>query len=134
MLASVLAAIRDYRDRGAVIAVDDWGPGFSNIDRLVLLQPDIVKVDSRPSGPRLRPPPGRHRPDHRLGGRWAAQICAEGVESEEQLERLRHLGVHFGQGFHFGRPRGAEQDADRGRLTLTGRPGCSPTANTGTRA
>jgi EAL domain-containing protein (putative c-di-GMP-specific phosphodiesterase class I) len=39
---------------------------------------------------------------------WAArrqaQVCAEGIESEEQLERLRQLGVHLGQGFHVGRP------------------------------
>jgi sensor c-di-GMP phosphodiesterase-like protein len=29
---------------------------------------------------------------------------AEGVESADQVQRLRELGCDFGQGFHFGRP------------------------------
>jgi EAL domain-containing protein (putative c-di-GMP-specific phosphodiesterase class I) len=39
-----------------------------------------------------------------------AQVCAEGIETEEQLERLRQLGVHLGQGFHLGRPELAREE------------------------
>ncbi len=97
--------LQDFRARGAVIAVDDWGPGLSNIDRLVLLQPDIVKLDiSRVT---------TLSSDHQsatisLIVEWAelvgAKVCAEGVETEEQWQQIRGLGVHLAQGYFFGRP------------------------------
>ena len=118
VLAGVLAAIRDFRDRGALVAVDDWGTGYSDMDRLELLQPEIVKVDMSIVQDLES---ARHRALIGSVLAWSARrharVCAEGIESEAQLERLRHLGVHLGQGFRIGRP-GAEQDADRGRLTL----------------
>jgi len=105
-LASVLAAVRDYRDRGALIAVDDWGTGYSDMDRLELLQPEIVKVDMSIVQDLES---ARHRA--LLGSvlAWSARrharVCAEGIESDGQLERLRQLGVHLGQGFRIGRPK-----------------------------
>ena len=33
-----------------------------------------------------------------------ATIVAEGIEREEEVEALRALGVHYGQGFYLGRP------------------------------
>jgi diguanylate cyclase len=35
-------------------------------------------------------------------------ILAEGIETAAQLEELRRLGVRYGQGFHLGRPRPAQ--------------------------
>jgi EAL domain-containing protein (putative c-di-GMP-specific phosphodiesterase class I) len=104
-LAGVLAAIRDYRHRGALIAVDDWGTGYSDMDRLELLQPEIVKIDMSIVQDLES---ARHRA--LLGSvlAWSARrdarVCAEGIESEGQLDRLRQLGVHLGQGFRIGRP------------------------------
>ena len=104
-LADVLAAIREYRDRGALIAVDDWGTGYSDMDRLELLQPEIVKVDMSIVHDLES---ARHRALIGSVLAWAsrrdAQVCAEGIESEGQLEFLRHMGVHLGQGFRIGRP------------------------------
>ncbi len=104
-LAGVLAAIREYRDRGALIAVDDWGTGYSDMDRLELLQPEIVKVDMSIVHDLES---ARHRALIGSVLAWAtrrnAQVCAEGIESEGQLERLRQMGVHLGQGFRIGRP------------------------------
>ena len=104
-LAGVLAAIREYRDRGALIAVDDWGTGYSDMDRLELLQPEIVKVDMSIVHDLES---ARHRALIGSVLAWAtrrnAQVCAEGIESEGQLERLRQMGVHLGQGYRIGRP------------------------------
>jgi EAL domain-containing protein (putative c-di-GMP-specific phosphodiesterase class I) len=104
-LAVVLGAIREYRDRGALIAVDDWGTGFSDMDRLELLQPEIVKIDMSIVHDLES---ARHRALIGSVLAWSArrdaQVCAEGIETEAQLERLRQLGVHLGQGFRLGRP------------------------------
>jgi diguanylate cyclase (GGDEF)-like protein len=105
LLAAVQGAIRDYRARGALIAVDDWGTGYSDMDRLELLQPEIVKVDMSIVHDLES---ARHRALVGSVLAWSArrqaQVCAEGIETEEQLERLRQLGVHLGQGFYVGRP------------------------------
>ncbi len=102
--------LRDYRARGASIAVDDWGPGFSNLDRLLTLQPDIVKVDvSRVASLDS----DRARASIRLIAAWAesagARVCAEGVETEEQWRQLCDVGIHLGQGHFFGRPMPPEE-------------------------
>jgi diguanylate cyclase len=97
--------VRTFRDRGAIIAIDDWGKGYSNLDRLLLLRPQIVKIDISLV----------HNLDHEYHRAavqticgWAdlvgAQICAEGVETEAQWRQLQSLGVHLGQGWFFGRP------------------------------
>ena len=104
-VSALAPLLQELRARGALIAVDDWGPGLSNIDRLVLLKPDIVKLDiSRVT---------TLSADHQsatisLIVEWAelvgARICAEGVETEEQWQQLRGLGVQLAQGYFFGRP------------------------------
>jgi len=101
----VTALLRDYRARGASVAVDDWGPGFSNIDRFVTLRPDIVKVDLS----RLASLDAEHvRAGIRLVTGWAetvgAMVCAEGVETEETWRQVCDLGIQLGQGHFFGRP------------------------------
>lgn len=103
--AEVARAIEDYRSRGAVIAVDDWGRGYSDMGRLMFLRPEIVKLDmSLVHG---------IDSDYHIGAvraavAWAdavgAKLCAEGIETDEQLQALRVLGVHYGQGFLIGRP------------------------------
>jgi EAL domain-containing protein (putative c-di-GMP-specific phosphodiesterase class I) len=110
LLGAVQGALRDYRSRGALIAVDDWGTGYSDMDRLELLQPEIVKVDMSIVHDLDS---ARHRALVGSVLAWSkrrqAQVCAEGIETEEQLERLRQLGVHLGQGFHVGRPEPARE-------------------------
>ena len=97
--------IQSLRNRGATIAVDDWGKGFSNLDRLLFLRPQIIKVDmALVHNIDL----DYHRAAIQTMCTWAdlvgAQICAEGVETEDQLRQLRAIGVHLGQGWLFGAP------------------------------
>jgi diguanylate cyclase len=97
--------VQSLRDRGAIVAVDDWGRGFSNLDRLLLLRPQIVKVDmSLVHNLDL----DYHRAAIQTVCAWAdlvgARICAEGIETTEQWRQLRAIGVHLGQGRLFGAP------------------------------
>ena len=40
----------------------------------------------------------------KFGDDTGAQLIAEGIETATELDVLRSLGVHFGQGYHLGRP------------------------------
>jgi EAL domain-containing protein (putative c-di-GMP-specific phosphodiesterase class I) len=99
------ATLRDLRRRGAWLAVDDWGRGFSNLDRLLRLRPDMVKLDltlvhALPSD--------YHQATIRSVVTWAdevgVRVCAEGVETEQQRHTLVELGVHTAQGYLYGAP------------------------------
>ena len=105
----VMTAIQDYRSRGAVIAVDDWGKAYSDMGRLMLLRPDIVKIDmSLVHGIDSAYHVGAVRAVVAWADWVGAQLCAEGIETESQLRTLRDLGVHYGQGFLLGRPAPSE--------------------------
>lgn len=94
-----------YRERGCQVALDDLGAGYSSLNTLVRLQPDVVKLDKDIV---------QHLPDpascavvsavveitHAYGG----QVLAECIETAEQARTARELGVDLGQGWYFGRP------------------------------
>jgi EAL domain-containing protein (putative c-di-GMP-specific phosphodiesterase class I) len=99
------AQLDALRQRGARLAVDDWGRGYANLDRLLRLRPDVVKLDmSLVHGLDS----DYHRATIRSVVAWAdevgVRVCAEGVETREQLATLLTLGVHTAQGYLFGRP------------------------------
>jgi EAL domain-containing protein (putative c-di-GMP-specific phosphodiesterase class I) len=107
------------RARGALIAVDDWGRGYANLDRLLRLRPEVVKLDmSLVHGLES----DYHRATIRSVVAWAnelgVRVCAEGVETPDQLASLLSLGVHTAQGYLFGRP--AAPEAIRAQFALVG--------------
>lgn len=94
-----------YRDHGFLIAVDDFGAGYSNLDRLLRIQPDFVKLDgelirarNRSSGrPLLRDLVALlHQAD--------MLVIVEGVETTEELILAVEAKVDFAQGYLLGRP------------------------------
>lgn len=102
---ALVQTLRSLRRRGAVIAIDDWGCGFSNLDRLLMLRPEILKLDMSLIKSLDSP---YHRTTIAAVVSWAdtvgAKVCAEGIETEDQWRTLQELGVHMGQGYYFGRP------------------------------
>ncbi len=100
---SVLA---EMRTRGAKIAVDDLGAGYSNLKYIVDLEPDVVKLD-RELVANLRNESRLHRLVAalvQLCTQLDARVVAEGIETEEELAAVIDAGVHFGQGYLLQRP------------------------------
>lgn len=104
--ATLLKALRPLREAGLQIAVDDLGAGNSSLNRLVALRPDIVKLDRFLSA-------GIHHDPYRqavvrslvsLAGETGIRLVAEGIESQQQADVLRGLGLDYGQGYHLGTP------------------------------
>ena len=94
-----------YRSHGCKVALDDLGAGYSSLNMLVRLRPDVVKLD-KDIVQALPDPTSRAvvaaivEITHSYGG----QVLAECVETEEQAAVATDLGVDLGQGWLFGRP------------------------------
>jgi EAL domain-containing protein (putative c-di-GMP-specific phosphodiesterase class I) len=100
---SVLA---EMRMRGAKIAVDDLGAGYSNLKYIVDLEPEIVKLD-RELVANLRLDTRLYRlvcSLVELCTKLGARVVGEGIETEEELRAVIDAGVHFGQGYYLQRP------------------------------
>jgi EAL domain-containing protein (putative c-di-GMP-specific phosphodiesterase class I) len=99
--------LHEVRVRGGVhLVVDDLGAGYSNLKRIVDLEPRVVKLDRE-----LIVGIDRSRRQQRLVANVVhlcrdldATVVAEGIETAAEYDALRDTGVHYGQGFLFARP------------------------------
>ena len=110
-LASVFA---HYRDRGCRVALDDLGAGYASLNTLVRLRPDFVKLDkdivqALPDAASAAVVAAIVSITHAYGG----MVLAECVETQEQADAARELGVDLGQGWLFGAPVRPRLPADR---------------------
>lgn len=91
------------------LAVDDAGAGFASFRHILELEPDFVKVDIALVR-NVDTEPARQALIAGMGYfavKGGIRLIAEGIETREELESLRALGVPFGQGFLLGIPRDA---------------------------
>jgi len=95
-----------FRDHGFLLVLDDIGAGYSNLDRIALIKPDILKLDRN----LIR---GIDKDYHRqetfkslvqLARRIGALVVAEGVETQQQALIALELGADLLQGFFLGKP------------------------------
>lgn len=98
--------LREVRDRGVFLVVDDLGAGYSNLKYIADLAPDIVKLDRElvsklDEQKRLRALLGSLV---RLCSDMGAKVVAEGIETALELKIVVESGVDFGQGYYIARP------------------------------
>ena len=94
------------RERGALIALDDAGSGYSGLQQMAVLRPQIVKLD-RALVAEADTDPVRVALAEMLGefaGRIDAWLLAEGIETAAELAVFHRLGVPLAQGWLLGRP------------------------------
>ena len=103
---SLQAILADLRARGAKIALDDAGAGYAGLQHVVRIRPEIIKLDRS----LVR---GVDSDAERLAliesfaafsSRTGALLCAEGIETDEELAVLMAARVDLGQGYRLGRP------------------------------
>ena len=103
---SVRSLIERCHTHGIRVSLDDFGTGFSNLGHLHELEFDSVKLDQTFTRQMLTSPRclelvrGIVNMVHAIG----ADVIAEGVETAEQAEQLKALGVRYLQGWHIGKP------------------------------
>jgi diguanylate cyclase (GGDEF)-like protein len=101
------AALRVLNEAGVRIALDDFGTGYASLVHLKEIPVDILKIDRSFVAGLLSPGDQSEeivRAVLALGHGLKKTVVAEGVETVEQLARLRELGCDFAQGYLFGRP------------------------------
>lgn len=123
-LAEVLAPLRA---KGLRVAVDDAGAGYSGLQHILRLAPDIIKLD-RALIQGIGVDPSRRALAAALlsfSRETGSAIVAEGVETEAELAVLGALGIDLVQGFLVGRPLPVKnllpEAADCPRKNLRGR-------------
>lgn len=94
------------KEYGVYIALDDFGTGYSNLQNIGNMAPHIVKLDRGFTLKALEHDYENQlmrcviRMVHSIG----LKICVEGVETEEELIRIKALGPDYIQGFYYGKP------------------------------
>ncbi len=99
----LLAVVNRYRACGLLIAVDDFGAGFSQMDRVIALQPDIIKLDMQLFKQATEGGYAEQIVELlvKLSVKSGAGIVCEGVETREEFNFGLKWGAHFMQGHLF---------------------------------
>ena len=102
----LLRALEPLRSRGVRLAVDDAGAGFSSLQHILQLRPDVIKLDMALTR-HIHLDPARRALASALvafARNTNSRIVAEGVETALELEALRAIGIEKAQGYFLGRP------------------------------
>jgi EAL domain-containing protein (putative c-di-GMP-specific phosphodiesterase class I) len=103
----VADALGRLQDLGIGISLDDFGTGFSSLGYLTRIRFDKIKIDKHFIR-ELRDEPNSAlavlRSVVALSKSLGITTVAEGIETKEQLDRVRAEGCDEAQGFYVGRP------------------------------
>ncbi len=86
---------------GMEIALDDYGSGFCDASRFLLIQPNFVKVAKTGRGGWRSMPSRERRALSELAHTRGVPLIGEGVETANDLQQVKALGFDFAQGFYF---------------------------------
>ena len=117
-MEKLLEIILILRNKGFLIAIDDFGSGYSNFDRLSLIKPDIVKID-RSLVKDIDKNSYKQEIFKSITGlarKIGSIIVAEGIETKEEAFKCIELRADLLQGFYFAKP--DEKISDKIQLLL----------------
>ncbi|MEQ1620034.1 MAG: EAL domain-containing protein [Methylococcales bacterium] len=102
-LDKLVEVVNVYRKHGLKVAIDDFGAGFSQLERVMAIQPDIIKLDMRLFKEATK---GGIASDivhllTRLAKRTGCRIVCEGVETAEEFFFGLSCGAQYMQGYLF---------------------------------
>lgn len=102
----LLKFISFYREHSFLISLDDVGTGLANLDRIITLEPDIIKIDRKITSDVYK--------DHykqqiiksllSLADNTRTLVVADGIEKEAEAMMLLHLGIDMLQGIYVSHP------------------------------
>jgi diguanylate cyclase (GGDEF)-like protein/PAS domain S-box-containing protein len=108
---ATVAKLAQLKGLGVQLAIDDFGTGYSSLSYLRRLPVDILKID-KTFVDALTDHTEAAALTHaiiKLAGTLHLTSVAEGIEDQAQLQRLRDLHCHYGQGYHLAKPLDEQQ-------------------------
>ena len=103
--SAVTKVLEKLKERNIKLCIDDFGTGYSSLSYLRYLPVDTVKIDRSFISPEIN---NKNydivKAIVNLAHSLKLDVIAEGIETETQLEMLRHLGCEYGQGYLFAYP------------------------------
>jgi len=101
-----LGSVNHYKNQNYKIAIDDVGAGYSGLNTIASIKPNLIKLDMN-----LIRNIDKDETKQLLckamvdfGKNMSIQTVAEGIETEEELATIIKLDVEFGQGYFLGIP------------------------------
>jgi diguanylate cyclase (GGDEF)-like protein len=103
------------KEIGIRLALDDFGTGYSNFHYFNDLDPDIIKIDRTFTVKAVE-----NEYEFKLlslmtdmAHNMNMRVCVEGIETPEELEKIKSISPDYCQGFYFGRPCPYEEFVDK---------------------
>ncbi|MAD42646.1 MAG: EAL domain-containing protein [Arcobacter sp.] len=98
--------LKYYRKQGYKIALDDVGEGYSSLNMLIELQPDIIKIDRNiiDGIDKNQLKQSVYKALYNIAKEHNIEVLAEGIETEDELKMIKSIGVDYAQGYYFAKP------------------------------
>jgi EAL domain-containing protein (putative c-di-GMP-specific phosphodiesterase class I) len=113
-LEKLIGVVKEYRKHGMKVAIDDFGAGYSQLERVIAIRPDMIKLDME-----LFKQASKGGIEHdivqlitNLCKRTGCRLVCEGVESEEEFFYALECGAQFIQGYLFSKAEAEFKDPD----------------------
>lgn len=102
----IINTVNELRERGFIIELDDFGSGYSSLNMFNQMKMDILKLDMKFIQNEMAKPVDQSILNYIIGMSHGLglSVVAEGVETKEQLERLREIECDYVQGYYFAKP------------------------------
>ncbi|WP_369131141.1 EAL domain-containing protein [Modestobacter roseus] len=109
----LLSVLEHHRSLGWRVALDDVGVGWSSLELVSVVRPDVVKLSKALVCRLGEPGPNAiARALCELAHLQGGVVVAEGVEHERMADQARAVGADLGQGWLFGRPVRPEPESE----------------------
>ncbi len=98
--------LNEFRDKGIEVAIDDAGSGYASLEAIASLAPDYLKITKGLVSTLAEEPIKQDlvRMLVDLAGKINAKTIAEGIETQEEYETCRELGIDLLQGYYLAHP------------------------------
>jgi len=95
-----------FTDLGFSFAIDDLGAGYSGLETVATLKPSYLKIDMALVRDVHQKKVSQQvvKAIMEMAVGMGATVIAEGIQTKEEADALRGLGIRFGQGYLFARP------------------------------